>query len=109
MQELRHSKTCLVAVRAKEELFTDSAMIGTLLGKLPSDVQTKWYDHRVTLPHTSAIEEGNIFEQWLNRLGDAATMQRLTILATELSRGTAASAPPPSATVTQKKMCGRCQ
>ena len=105
MQELRHSKTCLVAVRAKEELFTDSAMIG----KLPSDVQTKWYDHRVTLPHTSAIEERNIFEHWLNRLGDAATMQRLTILATELSRGTAASAPPPSATGTQKKMCGRCQ
>ena len=83
----------LEVVQAEEELFMDSAMIGSLLGKLPRAVQTNWYDHPVTLPDASAVEEGLMFEQWLHRQGDAATMQALTILATEHSCGPTAPAP----------------
>ena len=109
VQELRHAKTCLVAVQAQEELFTDAAMIGTLLNKLPTSVQPKWYENKVAIPHTSAVEEGHVFEQWLNKLGYAATMRRLTMLATELSHGPAASVPMPSAVNIRKQTCGRCK
>ena len=106
VQELCQAKERLAAVQAEDELFADAAMMGTLLGKLPPAVQTMWYTHRVTLAEASAVENGRIFEQWLERQGDAATLQRLTMLATELGRGLAAPAPP--APGTEKQTCGRC-
>ena len=79
--------------------------MGTLVGKLSSTVQTMWYNHRVTLPDLSAREEGHAFQLWLYKQGDTVTLQRLTILATELSHGTLAPnlpPPPPAAVVRQQ-------
>ena len=104
VQELCQAKERLEAVEAEGELFADAAMLGTLLGKLPPAVRTSWYNHRVTLPDASAVEDGRIFEQWLDRQGDAASLERLTILATELNRGPTATAP-----AAEKQTCGRCQ
>ena len=106
VQELCQAKQRLAAVEAEDELFADAAMLGNLLGKLPPAVQTMWYNHRVTLSSASAVEDGRIFEQWLEKQGEAATLQRLTMLATELGRGLATPAPP--APATEKQTCGRC-
>ena len=105
VQELRLAKDCLEAVQAEDELFTDTAMIGTLLGKLPQTVRTKWYGHRVTLPAASALEDGRIFEQWLDKEGEAATLERITILQSELGHGHGA---PPAPPALEKQACGRC-
>ena len=86
VQGLRHARTCLEAVGAEDELFSDLAMVGILLSKLPSMVQEQWYRYRVTFPSTnSAREDGKYFEQWLDRQGEAATLERITLLGIQLA------------------------
>ena len=92
---LRHARWCLSAVDAEGELFIDLSMVGILLSKLPHGVQQRWYVHRARLPPTtSATEEGQFFQQWLDMEGEAAVHQRRTILSTELSRGPAPAPTP---------------
>ena len=101
VQGLAQARTALEAVGAADHLFSDLGMVGTLLGKLPAPVQAKWYDRRVDFPaDASAAEEGQMFEQWLEREGDAAMHQRLTVLATELGRG-------PAPEANEKQACGK--
>ena len=87
VQGLRHALTCLRAVDAEDELFSDLAMIGILLDKLPRMVQEKWYSYRVDLPATTSMkEEGKYFQRWLAWQGEAAILERLTLLGTSLAR-----------------------
>ena len=86
VQGLRHARTCLEAVGAEDELFSDLAMVGILLNKLPPMVQEQWYRYRVTFPSTNSTrEDGKYFEQWLDRQGEAATLERITLLGTQLA------------------------
>ena len=87
VQGLRHALTCMRAVDAEEELFSDLAMVGILLAKLPPEVQARWYSYRVGFPaSTSASEDGRYLQKWLDHEGEAAILQRLTLLGTELAR-----------------------
>ena len=100
-QGLNQARSCLEAVQAEAELFSDISTVGHLLAKLPHTVQQVWYRHRATFPTTcSASENGRIFEEWLSKEGDAAMHQRLTILTTEISR--------PPAPAIQPLPCGKC-
>ena len=94
VQGVRHAKTCLRAVQAEDTLFSDLTIIGTLLMKLPQMHQQRWYYYRSALPPSSSpVEDGKLFEQWLEVEGEAATLARLTTLGMELGR--ASAAPPP--------------
>ena len=109
VQGLRHALTCLRSVEAEDELFSDLAMVGILLDKLPATIQEKWYSYRVNLPSTtqttSMREEGKYFQQWLARQGEAAILERLTLLGTSLARPPG----PPSPTPTEEEVpCPTC-
>ena len=89
VQGLRHAKYCLKAVGAEYTLFGDITMVSTLLSKLPSRVQERWYHHRAALPPTTEpAEEGVLFEQWLHAEGEAANLARHGALGLELARAT---------------------
>ena len=72
VQGLRHVRACLRAVQAEDKMFSSMGTVATLLHKLPESIHREWFRFQEEHPEKA---KGNLFQQWVDKEGDAATRQ----------------------------------